>query len=81
MQAKKRRTPREVLGTSEPRTTEVWLQRNPEAAEFVREWARMSAAGETDWSLRRLVRYLRAEYGFPFTQRESISRWLAGQEQ
>ena len=81
--AKTGRTPREILAAPTSATSAPvagWFDCHPEAAEFAREWRRMKVAGETDWSLRRILRYLREELDFPFHTREAIERWLAKQE-
>ena len=84
-EAKGRRSPREILAAPPPggagAPVVLWFDGHPEAAEFAREWRRMKAAGETDWSLRRLLRYLREELDFPFHTRDALERWFAKQEQ
>lgn len=49
-----------------PRTFLGWLDRSPEALEFVETWLDMAAKGETDWGVRRVLTELQREYGCPF---------------
>ena len=75
-------SPRDILSTPSgarggPTGVFAWLDSHPEAAEFVREWARMVAEGSCDWSRQRLHSHLREHHGFPFKHDDPISKWLA----
>lgn len=77
-------SPRDILSTpGAPRSTDVdtWFSNHADAADFVREWGRMRASGQTDWGRRRLLCYLRATYSFPFRNHDTPARWLARQEE
>lgn len=61
------RAAREKLARTMKRTkSEIpdWFDENPEAAKFVELWMDMATAGESDWSIKRVVQELKDEHGF-----------------
>ena len=58
-------------------TFAAWLERTPAAKDFVLKWAEMRRAGETDWSYRKLMTYLRKTYKAPFSAESVIHKWIA----
>lgn len=67
----KRRSARSILSGPRPgekpkSRIEQWMRANPDASDFVDEWLRMRAAGETDWGMQAVVNHLREHHGYPF---------------
>jgi hypothetical protein len=74
-------SPRSVLSQKTGANTMTfaeWLARTPDAEKFVREWVKMRALRESDWSAADVMKYLRVTYKAPFTSRNSVLvEWLA----
>lgn len=78
-QAASRPTPAQVLATPSGRPAvgvSAWFEKHPEAAEFAREWRRMTAEGTCDWTRKRLLSHLQAHFAFPHKTDDSLGRWI-----
>lgn len=65
-----------ILAGSPAMTYKKFFADNPLADQFAREWKRMRQTGETNWSVPRMVKYLRTKFDCPLTSVDALHRWL-----
>lgn len=51
-----------------------WFDGNPEAKDFVEEWLKMRAKGESLWSAADVLEHLQEEHGYPFGSAGSFAQ-------